>query len=211
MLAALSAQAQVTVNVDADNPGKAVSPNLYGIFFEDINHAADGGLYAELISNRSFEDGKGDEIPTWTMKAHKGVSYKLTTKGLLNSAQGKALQMKFKASADSPVILSNEGFWGINAVKGRHYRLAFFIKGKYKGRVTARLVSADGKSVIAETPVTGKVYGRWNKWNANLTAKGNDPKAQFQLLFDGKSSVTLDVVSLFPPTFNNVQTDCAPS
>ena len=53
---ALASNAQVTINVDASNPGIKVSPNLYGIFFEDINHAADGGLYAELISNRSFED-----------------------------------------------------------------------------------------------------------------------------------------------------------
>ena len=50
----MAANAQVTINVDASNPGIKVSPNLYGIFFEDINHAADGGLYAELISNRSF-------------------------------------------------------------------------------------------------------------------------------------------------------------
>ena len=59
----MAANAQVTINVDASNPGIKVSPNLYGIFFEDINHAADGGLYAELISNRSFEDSEKD-IPT---------------------------------------------------------------------------------------------------------------------------------------------------
>ena len=61
---AMAANAQVTINVDAGNPGIQVSPNLYGIFFEDINHAADGGLYAELISNRSFEDD-GKTTPTW--------------------------------------------------------------------------------------------------------------------------------------------------
>ena len=60
----LAANAQVTINVDVSNPGVKVSPNLYGIFFEDINHAADGGLYAELISNRSFEDDDKN-IPTW--------------------------------------------------------------------------------------------------------------------------------------------------
>lgn len=61
---AMAANAQVTINVDAGNPGIQVSPNLYGIFFEDINHAADGGLYAELISNRSFEDD-GKTTSTW--------------------------------------------------------------------------------------------------------------------------------------------------
>ncbi len=53
---ATSLSAQVVINVDAYNQGPAISPTLYGIFYEDINHAADGGLYAELIRNRSFED-----------------------------------------------------------------------------------------------------------------------------------------------------------
>lgn len=68
----LAANAQVTINVDASNPGVKVSPNLYGIFFEDINHAADGGLYAELISNRSFEDDDKN-IPTWKTSAQEGA------------------------------------------------------------------------------------------------------------------------------------------
>lgn len=66
----LAANAQVTIQVDASNPGVKVSPNLYGIFFEDINHAADGGLYAELISNRSFEDDDKN-IPTWKIPPRK--------------------------------------------------------------------------------------------------------------------------------------------
>ena len=64
LASALTANAQVKINVDVANPGVKVSPNLYGIFFEDINHAADGGLYAELISNRSFEDSD-NATPTW--------------------------------------------------------------------------------------------------------------------------------------------------
>ena len=55
---AIGAQAQVQINVDAAHPGIHVSPTLYGIFYEDINHAADGGLYAELIRNRSFEESR---------------------------------------------------------------------------------------------------------------------------------------------------------
>ena len=84
---ALAANAQVTINVDASNPGIKVSPNLYGIFFEDINHAADGGLYAELISNRSFEDDDKN-IPTWKTSAQEGakIQTQLINKGLLNNA-----------------------------------------------------------------------------------------------------------------------------
>lgn len=192
----LSAQAQVLVNVDT-NPTKTVSPDLYGIFFEDINNAADGGLYAELIRNRSFEDDS-KAIPTWTVN---GASYQLITKGLLNKAQGHALELTFNGSKLQ--TLTNDGFWGINAVQGRPYKLSLWVKGKYNGTVKAQLVSADGKTVYAEAPVNGKISGKWQKLTAEMKSAGNDAKAKFQLVFTGKGKIALDVVSLFPPTFKN--------
>lgn len=192
----LSAQAQVLVNVDTHST-KTVSPDLYGIFFEDINNAADGGIYAELIRNRSFEDDN-KEIPTWSVC---GASHKLVTKGLLNKVQGHALELTF--AGKQLQTLTNDGFWGINAVQGRPYKLSLWIKGKYNGTVKAQLVSADGKTVLAETPVNGKVTGKWQKLTAEMMSAGNDAKAKFQLVFNGKGTVTLDVVSLFPPTFKN--------
>lgn len=192
----LSAQAQVLVNVDTHST-KTVSPDLYGIFFEDINNAADGGIYAELIRNRSFEDDNKD-IPTWSVR---GASHKLVTKGLLNKVQGHALELTFDGKQLQ--TLTNDGFWGINAVQGRPYKLSLWIKGKYNGTVKAQLVSADGKTVLAETPVNGKVTGKWQKLTAEMKSAGNDSKAKFQLVFNGKGTVTLDVVSLFPPTFKN--------
>ena len=152
----LSAQAQVLVNVDTHST-KTVSPDLYGIFFEDINNAADGGIYAELIRNRSFEDDNKD-IPTWSVC---GASHKLVTKGLLNKVQGHALELTF--AGKQLQTLTNDGFWGINAVQGRPYKLSLWIKGKYNGTVKAQLVSADGKTVLAETPVNGKVTGKWHR------------------------------------------------
>ena len=204
LASSLAANAQVKINVDAANPGIKVSPNLYGIFFEDINHAADGGLYAELISNRSFEDSD-NSIPTWRTSASNGASItsQLVSKALLNNAQGKALQITVKADKAATASLINEGFWGINAVQGRTYKLSLFAKGNYKGGLKARLISADGKTVYAETTVDAAIGKKWNKYTAELTANANDPKAQFELVFDGKGTVTLDVVSLFPPTFMN--------
>lgn len=204
LASSLAANAQVKINVDAANPGIKVSPNLYGIFFEDINHAADGGLYAELISNRSFEDSD-NAIPTWRTSASNGASItsQLVSKALLNNAQGKALQITVKADKAATASLINEGFWGINAVQGRTYKLSLFAKGNYKGGLKARLISADSKTVYAETTVDAAIGKKWNKYTAELTANANDPKAQFELVFDGKGTVTLDVVSLFPPTFMN--------
>ena len=211
LASALTANAQVKINVDVANPGVKVSPNLYGIFFEDINHAADGGLYAELISNRSFEDSD-NTTPTWRTKAADGaiISTQLVSKALLNNAQGKALQINVAARQNATASLVNEGFWGINAVQGRTYKLSLWAKGSYKGGVKARLVSADGKSVYAETAVDAKMGKKWSKFTASLTANANDPKAQFELVFDGKGTITLDVVSLFPPTFMNRENGLRP-
>ena len=207
----LAANAQVTINVDASNPGVKVSPNLYGIFFEDINHAADGGLYAELISNRSFEDDEKN-IPTWKTSAQEGakIQTQLINKGLLNKAQGKALQLTIAAKPAATASLINEGFWGINAVQGRTYKLSFWAKGSYKGGLKARLTNAKGDKVYAETSLNAKVGKKWTKYTAELTANANDAKAQFELVADGKGTIVLDVVSLFPPTFNNRENGLRP-
>jgi alpha-L-arabinofuranosidase len=113
-----------------------------------------------------------------------------------------------------PVSLVNEGYWGINAVQGRSYRLTFWAKTpKYKGSVKAVLRSEDGKQLYAETVIdalsTNKSKG-WTKYAAALTSCGNDPKAQFALEFDGVGQVQIDMVSLFPPTFKNRENGMRP-
>jgi len=146
---AAGAQAQVTISVDANDKGAKVSPTLYGIFFEEINHGGEGGLYAELLQNRSFEDkmpaprrpqeaGKPagpQPIPGWS--AVGGAQIKLTQDGLLNSAQGNALHVK--TAKGQTAGIQNEGFWGINAVQGRTYQLSFWLRAKksFKGTLTA--------------------------------------------------------------------------
>ncbi len=217
-------QAQVTIDIDALERGPKVSPMLYGIFYEDINHAADGGIYAELIRNRSFEDGPRFGAPAdmqgWSTYA--AAPSQLTARliqpskktPLLNSVQHNALELDVKASASMPVCLVNEGFWGINAVQGRSYRLSFWAKApKYKGTVKATLCSQDGSQLYAETVISGfpaaKAKG-WTKYEATFTANGNDPQAQFALVFDGVGQMQIDMVSLFPPTFQNRENGMRP-
>ncbi len=211
----LATQAQVSIDIDAQNRGPKVSPMLYGIFYEDINHAADGGLYAELIRNRSFEDGPRFGAPAdmqgWSTYAATPSQLTATliqpTKKtpLLNSVQHNALELVVKATPQMPVCLVNEGYWGINAVQGRTYRLSFWANSlKYKGTVKATLCSKDGSELYAETVVTGFPAGKgWQKYEATLQSDGNDPQAQFAFVFDGVGTLQLDMVSLFPPTFKN--------
>ena len=121
-------KAQVTIDIDTQQRGPKVSPMLYGIFYEDINHAADGGIYAELIRNRSFEAGPRYGAPAdmqaWSTLA--AAPSQLTAQliqpskktPLLNSVQHNALELSIKASPAAPVSLLNEGYWGINSVQG---------------------------------------------------------------------------------------------
>ena len=223
-LFATAVQAQVTINIDAQQRGPRVSSMLYGIFYEDINHAADGGIYAELIRNRSFEDGPRYGAPAdmqgWS--THSATPSQLTAKliqpskktPLLNRVQHNALELNIKASVAMPVSLVNEGYWGINAVQGRSYRLSFWAKTlKYKGTMKATLRSKDASRIYAETVISqfpaAKAHG-WTKYEATLTAVDNDPQAQFALVFDGVGVVQIDMVSLFPPTFKNRENGMRP-
>ncbi|MBQ8486266.1 MAG: carbohydrate binding domain-containing protein [Prevotella sp.] len=214
------ATAQVTIDIDANQRGPKISPTHYGIFFEDINHAADGGIYAELIRNRSFEDGpeygKPADMQAWStyaaapsqLAAHLIQPSKKSS--LLNSAQQNALELTISATAANPVCLVNEGYWGINTVQGRQYKLSFWAKGKYKGTVKATLCSKDGSAIYAEAKIDGFIGKNWTKYTATLKADANDPQAQFALVFDGKGTLQLDVVSLFPPTFKNRENGLRP-
>ena len=113
-----------------------------------------------------------------------------------------------------PVCLVNEGYWGINAVQGRSYRLTFWAKTlKYQGTVKATLCSKDGSQLYAEAVINGFASGKnkgWKKYEATFTANDNDPQAQFALVFDGVGQVQIDMVSLFPPTFKNRENGMRP-
>lgn len=212
-----AANAQVTININAADRGPMISPTHYGIFFEDINHAADGGLYAELIRNRSFEDDsmpngrRGEEAQQNTVSNWDKVGIakiKLTTEDMLNEVQHHALDVTLFRTGDG---VKNEGFWGINAVKGRKYKLSFFAKSneRYKGVVTAKLQTKDGKDLGSATIKVG--FGKkWKKYTAEITAAGSDPKAEFVLTGSKAGHFLLDVVSLFPPTFKDRENGMRP-
>ena len=210
MVFANQANAQVTIDIDANNKGPKVSPVHYGIFYEDINHAADGGLYAELIRNRSFEDSSmmrgrrgqrnSNEIEGW--KTIGDASMALITENLLNTAQSHALNVKITKVSGG---IRNEGFWGINAVKGQTYKLSFWAKADegYKGKLTAVLKS-DNDSPCGEMAVIPvKLTKNWQKFTAKMKIDENNPKAHFELLADKAGEFQIDMVSLFPPTYKD--------
>lgn len=174
------------------------SPYQYGLFFEEINHAGEGGLYAELVKNRSFEDGANG----WS--AVNGATMNLSTTNLLNDAQANALVVSAKnASAASPKGIANAGYWGMAFRKDSTYTLTFWARGQRTlgGHLLARLVSEDG-TVIGQADITGEMSStQWNKLTATIRATENTDKGSLQLLTNASGTMYVDVVSLFPATY----------
>ena len=184
---------------------KAISDELIGVFFEDINYAADGGIYAELVQNRGFEydpsDTKGgrgwNHTTAWSLKnATEGDKLEIATIDPIheNNKHYAALTI-----SKPGVALANEGFDGIVLKKGDKYDLSLWarqLEGK-AGKLTVRLVDEKG-DIVAEKNLSAPATGKWKKMNAVLIAKSDADKAQLQVIPSMVGKVGLDMVSLFP-------------
>ncbi len=195
---ATNAQAQIAFDFDLGKRGAKVTEDHYGIFYEEINHAGDGGLYAELIRNRSFEDNPGNPDAWWNIGS---VRTAMATENLLNIHQGHALDLTFSRPGDG---IRNEGWWGINVVNGQTYKLNFWLKSDqgYSGKITAELQNEGGTGLGKTEFEIENANGEWRKYSATITATGSDPRGWFALKSSVKGKVTIDMVSLFPPTYN---------
>lgn len=200
-----SVQAQIELKFDLNNRGDLVTEDHYGIFYEEINHAGDGGLYAELIRNRSFEEDMDSPI-CWSAVGNASMS--LTTDKMLNTVQLRALKVNIKSENAG---VRNEGYWGINIVNGREYDLSFWLRAEdsYNGNIVAELQNANGQN-LGRTTISINATQEWQKYTAKITATGTDTKGYMSLKGDKKGVIFLDVVSLFPPTFKGRKNGCRP-
>jgi alpha-L-arabinofuranosidase len=189
---AMAVNAQTAhIDIDAAAQGVPISPVLYGIFFEEINHAGDGGLYAELVRNRSFEDA--DTPQAWTVEGD-GARIAIDTAHPLHPRNPRSLRWEIAGRAS----LVNEGYWGIAVQRGKRYRFTMYARcdGQFRGALTVSLQSADGQ-VYAQRTLRG--FGKdWKPFSATLTANGTDPKARLVLTANGDGALWLDMVSLMP-------------
>ncbi len=210
----------VIVTVQVDQP-KNISPDLFGIFFEDLNYAADGGLYAELVQNRSFEY-QATEQPNWTpMTAWEPVSREGAQGSLKisdavpvhpNNPHYVVVETK---SAGGGFGLANSGFDGIPVKSGEQYDFSVFARQLFTGnhwggdgvlhslsRLVVRLENRD-RGLLGETVVD--ISGRdWQRLAATISPTNSDTSARLVLLSQTKGAVALDEISLFPhATFRN--------
>jgi alpha-L-arabinofuranosidase len=208
-----------------DLPGAAVSPTLYGVFFEDINRAGDGGLYAELVQNRSFEDN--EHLIAWTPLTNAGAvaMFELDRSAPLNSHNPTSLKIHVVKTGGDRVGIFNQGFKGIiSPVKapetsekwrsqfaGAQRRpangLAVEAGKKYRFSVHARAADFSGTLAVSIETQSGDVlaaesiqgFGRdWKKFELTLAPRQTDRDARLVLSTDKPGTLWLDMVSLFP-------------
>lgn len=207
--AALSSSSpQVTISVG--NEAMPISDKLFGIFFEDINYAADGGLYPELIQNRSFEYTRADNrdwnpLSCWTLlqteKDSAAVAVETDEPLNQNNPSYAVLTLNKNGSRNG---LANSGFDGIVLNKGDKYDISLFarkINGN-PGPIFVRIENSRGQTL---TQVKfDNLTGRWKKYKATVTAKQSQTHAGFAVVAEGTGQIALDMISLFPrKTFKN--------
>jgi len=191
-------QSTATVTIRTEEPGALVSPDLFGVFFEEINYAGEGGLYAEMVRNRTFYDSRTADF--WTLATQGGAigAMSVDTANPLNASVRHSLRLTMSSGSGS-VGAANAGFWGMSLESGMIYNLNFFAKssGDDCGPLNARLESADGRRIYAEVSLSG-LTGKWQHFTTSLVSSGTDAKARLVLGLSRPGTVWLDIVSLFP-------------
>jgi len=197
-----AAEPAVTLTIDVAHPGRAVSPTLHGVFFEDINYGADGGLYAELVQNRSFEHA--DHLYAWgTVNRGGDGDVTIETAGPLNARNPHYARLTVRDPGRG-FGLANYGFGGIAVKSGENYLVSL--------RARADAAAAGGLTVALEDE-SGRPLGEcrlaglgtaWAQFDGKITCAATATHARLVVLATAAGRVDLDVVSLFPEhTFKN--------
>jgi len=216
---------QGTVNVDLSRKVPTINPHMYGIFLEEINHGVDGGLYAELIRNRAFEDSRApegytlrgnsyrdangaragfdrfgynsQEIPFWSLVQSGDAqgSMHLETSGGITEASCYCVRLEVTDPGDGRIGIANEGFFGIGIQRGQIYNLNLYAKGT--GPVSVRLENARGQA-CSNTVTFTDIQTGWQRFSDQLKADQTESESRLVITAGSQGSLWLDFVSLFP-------------
>jgi len=227
-----AAQPPVALVVSVDRPGARLDPIFYGLMTEEINYAYDGGLYAELIRNRIFQDrpiaprgrGRSVEAPgppanpavaknpnliNWWLVETGGASGEIdidTTDPVNTTALKNSLRLDIKsAGAGQRVGVANDGYWGIPVRPATQYTASFYARASqgFSGPLTVAIEGNDGK--IYASGRVPRITTAWRKYVVKLSTGKVQPtvNARFVLSASSPGSLWFSLVSLFPPTYKN--------
>ena len=207
MLAAmtsLGASAQHQFAVQANKPGVEIQPTMYGIFFEDINFGADGGLYAEMVENRSFEFPQ--RLMGWNTFGNVTVS---DVKPAFDR-NPHYVTLEASGAREKQTGLENRGFFGMGLKKDMKYDFTVYarlhlLNGK-QTKIRVELVNSNN-NVIAKQSIT-ITNNKWQKYTTTLTSPQTDAKGLMRVYLESGESVDLDHISLFPQdNWNGLRAD----
>ncbi len=189
-------QAQPLV-VNADKPTASIQPTMWGIFFEDINFAADGGLYAELVKNRSFEFFA--PMMGWTIQqASQSTGTVLVTNRLEADSSNPRYIRVTRYTTDGKFGITNEGFRGMGIKQNEQYNFSVWAKNE-TGNISlhVQLVDSTGNN-LGESQEVNISGNEWKQYKISFTANATALKAKLNVWFEGKGVADFDMVSLFP-------------
>lgn len=203
---------EIKIDVYADREQKEQG-DLFGIFFEDLNHAADGGLYGELVQNRSFEFDRVDSpqyhaMTAWSLveRGDSVAQAHVEMTDPLNRSNPHYLVLEVMTEGDGGGI-ANEGFLpGIPLEKGKAYNFSCYCRSRSRKSVPLeiRLENSDGTKCHAKEQILPRA-GRWERYERTLLSEETDFEGRIVLLLREPAQVELDMVSLFPAdTFGKI-------
>jgi len=197
-------QDKAVFTVDVKKPTAKVSPTMWGIFFEDINLGADGGLYAELVKNRSFEFN--NPLMGWTIKSSK-VMYGINfgSEILIVNRPDKALtnprfmRVTLNDTKKDSLGLTNEGFRGMGIKRNLRYDFSILYRQKAAhAKMYIELVNEMGTVIGSTTFIPNQTGDEWHRGELSFIATATEPKAKLNIWFEGTGVIDLDMISLFP-------------
>jgi alpha-L-arabinofuranosidase len=210
-----------TLEIDLGNPGHAIPSGFYGLMTEEINYSYDGGLFAELIRNRTFQDplpdqtGRDPRPPLDIVPAHWSVvgTAKAATNRIdpVNAALPINLRLTLSGGTGG---IANNGYWGIPVRPATKYTATFYARGNrgFASPVTASLLTDAGDRTVA-LAVTGSLTNAWKKYTVAFATPADaltTSAARFVLSASGTGSIDFSFVSLFPPTYGDVPNGLRP-
>lgn len=189
--------AQNILKVEVNKPVAKVSPSMWGVFFEDINFGADGGVYAELVKNRSFEFFK--PLMGWTVKQKSEGDILVLNSKEENSTNPRFIRVTARNAQKGDLTMLNEGFRGMGIKKNLRYDFSVMYRQQKPGiKLHIELQDTTGKA-IGETVLMPEKTGRnWSKQSVSFNATGTEAKGKMNIWFEGEGVIDLDMISLFP-------------
>ncbi|KAK8705385.1 hypothetical protein V6N13_048988 [Hibiscus sabdariffa] len=197
--------------IDAsERSGHPIPQTLFGIFFEEINHAGAGGLWAELVSNRGFEAG-GSNIPSnidpWSIIGNESYIIVSTDRSSCFERNKVALRMEVLCNSEGSntcpsggVGIYNPGFWGMNIEQGKSYKVVFYVRSTEAIDVSVSFTSSNELQTLASTNTIASAsdVSNWTKMEVLLVAKDTNHNSRLQLTTSKKGVIWFDQVSAMP-------------